>query len=98
MLIDRAAMRRLFRARDLLEHDDAPIADIATAVHISPFHFIRQFDALFGTTPHQYRTQARLDRAKALLARGRSVTETCMEVGFSSVGSFSDMFSRRIGV
>ena len=98
MLIDRAAMRRLCRARDLLEHDDAPIAKIAETVNVSPFHFIRQFDALFGATPHQYRTDARLDRAKALLARGRSVTETCMDVGFSSVGSFSQLFTRRIGV
>jgi hypothetical protein len=26
------------------------------------------------------------------------VTEVCLEVGFSSVGSFSDLFSRRVGV
>ncbi len=99
MLIDRANVRRLCRARELLELDEqTSISEIAARVNVSPFHFIRLFDALFGETPHQYRTRARLDRAKALLARGHTVTETCMEVGFSSVGSFSGLFTRRVGV
>jgi AraC-like DNA-binding protein len=102
MLIDRASLRRLRRARDLLEldEDDAPrpLATIARDVGISQYHFIRQFDAVFGETPHQYRTRARLDRAKQLLADGASVTEACMRVGFSSVGSFSQLFARRVGV
>jgi hypothetical protein len=42
--------------------------------------------------------QFRLDMAKRLLAKGQhSVTEVCMEVGFASLGSFSDLFTRRIG-
>ena len=98
MRIDRDAVRRLAQARDLLEHDDAPIAQVAQRTGISPFHFIRQFDALFGETPHQYRTRARLDRAKQLLRAGASVTETCMELGYSSVGSFSGLFARWVGV
>lgn len=67
-------------------------------MQISPFHFIRQFEAVFGTTPHQFRIQSRLDLAKHLLAKGQhSVTDACMEVGFSSLGSFSTLFTRRIG-
>ena len=66
---------------------------------MSPFHFIRQFQAVFGETPHQLRIQARLERAKHLLALSDySVTDVCMEVGFSSLGSFSDLFSRRVGL
>jgi transcriptional regulator GlxA family with amidase domain len=98
MLIDRLSLRRLCRARDLVETEDRSIAAIARDVGISPFHFIRQFDAVFGETPHQYRTRVRLDRAKRLLAAGASVTDACMEVGFSSLGSFSQLFTRRIGV
>jgi transcriptional regulator GlxA family with amidase domain len=98
MRIDRDALRRLAHARDLLVHDDAPVSQVARSAGISPFHFIRQFDALFGETPHQFRTRARLDRAKQLLRTGASVTETCMELGFSSVGSFSGLFARRVGV
>jgi AraC-like DNA-binding protein len=72
--------------------------DLARELHISPFHFIRQFEAVFGLTPHQFRIQARLDRARHLLAMGEhSVTDVCMEVGFSSLGSFSSLFARRLG-
>jgi AraC-like DNA-binding protein len=75
------------------------IDEVAREAAMSPFHFIRQFSALFGDTPHQYRIEARLDRAKRLLAHGNhSVTDVCMEVGFSSLGSFSDLFARRVGM
>ena len=100
MLLRHEGFRRLCQARERLKAgDDAPtIAELAREVGISPFHFIRQFEALFGTTPHQYRIQARLDWARALLATGRySVTQVCMEVGFSSLGSFSTLFTRRMG-
>ena len=93
---------RLCRARDLLrEVHDSPLTVEAVAREsgMSPFHFIRQFTALFGTTPHQFRIQARIDRAKYLLALGNdSVTEICMDVGFSSLGSFSHLFATRAGV
>jgi len=75
------------------------IRDVAREAAISPFHFIRRFQAVFGETPHQFRIQARLERAKHLLALSDySVTDVCMEVGFESLGSFSDLFARRVGV
>jgi AraC-like DNA-binding protein len=102
MLLRSAAFTNLCRARYLLaEVREQPlwIKDLAREVHMSPFHFIRQFEALFGLTPHQFRIQSRLDQAKLLLAQGNhSVTEVCMEVGFASLGSFSDLFTRRIGM
>jgi AraC-like DNA-binding protein len=102
MLLRHDTFSRLCRARELLENvpwgQPISIKAVARDVGISPFHFIRQFEALFGLTPHQFRIQSRLDQAKLLLAKGRhSVTEVCMEVGFSSLGSFSDLFTRRIG-
>jgi AraC-like DNA-binding protein len=101
MLLRPEGFRRLCRARDLLreQRDPSPsIADLAREVRMSPFHFIRQFEAVFGVTPHQFRIQTRLDAARHLLAAGRhSVTEVCMEVGCSSLGSFSALFTQRIG-
>jgi AraC-like DNA-binding protein len=95
------AFRRLCRARDVLReaHDrPVPIRAVANAAGMSPFHFIRRFQALFGETPHQMRIRCRLDRAKELLALSdRSVTDVCMDVGFTSLGSFSDLFARRVG-
>jgi AraC-like DNA-binding protein len=100
VLIRSATFARLCRARDLLAEVDAPrsIAAVARASAISPYHFIRQFHAVFGVTPHQWRIDRRLERAQALLAAGGSVTDACLDVGFSSVGSFSALFTRRLGV
>ena len=84
----------------LREVHDRPlsIAEVAREAAMSPFHFIRRFESVFGTTPHQFRIQSRLDRAKHLLALSDySVTDVCMEVGFSSLGSFSALFARRFG-
>lgn len=96
-----ALVRRLIRARDRLQ--DAPeiapgLEDLARDVGLSRAHFLRSFTAAFGTTPHAYRTAVRLDRAKRTLARGGSVTEACFDVGFSSLGSFSKLFTTSFGV
>lgn len=100
MLLRHEGFRRLCEARDLLRDvsDDAPtVARVAATVGMSRAHFISQFEALFGLTPHQYRIAARLVLARELLAGGRSVTDVCLDVGFTSLGSFSRLFARRVG-
>jgi AraC-like DNA-binding protein len=101
MLLRHEGFRRLCHARDLLREsrETSPtIEQLARDVGISPFHFIRQFDAVFGVTPHQFRIASRLEHAKQLLAGGEySVTDVCMEVGFASLGSFSTLFAQRVG-
>ena len=101
MLLKPAVFRGLCRARDLLHGvPERPLSveEVACEAGISPFHFIRQFEAVFGETPHQFRIRSRLELARRLLAAGNhSVTDVCVEVGFSSLGSFSDLFTRRIG-
>lgn len=99
-MLTSAAFTRLCRARDRLRDDFEPLSirDVARESAMSPFHFIRRFQAVFGETPHQFRIRARLERAKYLLATSNySVTDVCMEVGFTSLGSFSDLFARRVG-
>ena len=100
-MIAGSGFTNLCRARDLLrEVHDQPVSirAIARESAMSPYHFIRQFTAVFGETPHQFRIQARLDRARHLLALSDySITDVCMEVGFSSLGSFSSLFLRRFG-
>ena len=101
-MLTRDSFARLCRARDLLrEVEDRPwtVEEVARAAAMSPFHFIRQFNALFGDTPHQFRVRARLDRARQMLAvEDQSVTGVCMELGYSSVSSFSTLFARRVGM
>ena len=53
----------------------------------------------YGETPHEFLTRLRLERSKTLLALGsHNVTEACFEVGFSSLGYFSALFSHRMGL
>lgn len=96
-----AMLIRIERARQQLADAEAAlesIAQVAQDAGLSTFHFIRRFSAVFGDTPHQFRMRVRLDRARELLALGEgSVTEVCMALGFSSLGSFSASFCRRFG-
>jgi AraC-like DNA-binding protein len=88
------------RARAALEDLDADVtvASLASASHLSRSQFIARYRALFGDTPHQTRIRARLEHAKWLLATTHlTVTQTCMAVGFLSLGSFSALFRRRSG-
>ncbi len=65
---------------------------------MSTAHFSRQFRAAYGETPYAYLMTRRIERAKALLRRGDlSVTEVCLAVGCSSLGSFSARFSELVG-
>ncbi len=95
-------LSRLCHARDLLrdwEDDPLPVSAVARASGLTRFHFIRLFKAIFGETPHQYRLRAQIEKAKELLIlTDLSVTDICMAVGFSSLGSFSALFSHRVGV
>jgi AraC-like DNA-binding protein len=95
-------LSRLCHARDLLrDWEDEPLSvmAVARASGLTRFHFIRLFKAIFGETPHQYRSRAQVEKAKHLLILSDlSITDVCMAVGFSSLGSFSALFSRRVGM
>ena len=90
----------LRRARDFIDRSYALSLDvpaIARAALMSPAHFSRKFRAAYGETPYTYLMTRRIERAKALLRQGASVTETCMAVGCTSLGSFSARFTEIVG-
>ena len=75
--------------------DVAALARIACA---SEAHFIRTFRATFGETPHRYLQRRRVERSMFLLRESdRSVTDICLDVGFSSLGTFSRTFREIVG-
>jgi AraC-like DNA-binding protein len=93
--------RRMLRARDAMDRryaDPLDVPALARIAHVSPAHFIRTFRATFGETPHRYLQRRRVERAMALLvSTDRSVTDICMSVGFSSLGTFSRTFREIVG-
>ena len=93
--------RRMLRARDAMDRTYAQPLDIpavARIAHVSQAHFIRVFRATFGETPHRYLQRRRVERAMFLLGQTkRDITEICLEVGFTSLGTFSRTFSEIVG-
>ena len=93
--------RRLLRARDAMDRRYAEPLDVPTlarVAHVSEAHFIRTFRATFGETPNRYLQRRRVERAMFLLRSvDRSVTDICMDVGFSSLGTFSRVFREIVG-
>ncbi|MGV9312770.1 helix-turn-helix transcriptional regulator [Streptomyces sp. NPDC003691] len=94
-------LARLRRARDTMDRDYAQPLDVPALARIalmSAGHFSRSFRAAYGETPYNYLMTRRIERAKVLLRRGDlSVTEVCMAVGCTSLGSFSSRFTELVG-
>jgi AraC-like DNA-binding protein len=93
--------RRLLRARDAMDRAYAEplnVPAVAAVAHISEAHFIRSFRAVFGETPHRYLQRRRVERSMFLLREtNRSITDICLDVGFSSLGTFSRTFREVVG-
>jgi AraC-like DNA-binding protein len=96
-----ADLAHLRRSRDFIDRNFAHPLDVpamASAALMSTAHFSRRFREVYGETPYTYLMTRRIERAKALLRQGTSVTETCVAVGCTSLGSFSSRFSEIVGV
>lgn len=95
-----ADLAHLRRARDFMDREYAGPLDVpamARAAHMSPAHFSRRFRATYGETPYSYLMTRRIERAKWLLRQGLSVTDACITVGCTSLGSFSSRFTEIVG-
>ena len=99
--MDRSDLVLLRRARDQMDREYArplDVAAIARTALMSPGHFSRSFREAYGETPYSYLMTRRIERAMTLLRRGdMSVTDVCMAVGCTSLGSFSSRFAELVG-
>lgn len=90
------------KARDFMDRcyaEPLDLGQIAAAAGYSRFHFVRAFRAAYGDPPGRYLTRRRVERAQDLLRSANlTVTEVCHLVGFSSLGSFSSLFTELVGM
>ncbi|MGH3829131.1 MAG: helix-turn-helix transcriptional regulator [Pseudonocardiaceae bacterium] len=79
--------------------DTHSLPSLARSAPLSPFHFHRVFRQLTASTPARFLAALRMAEAKRLLATTSiSVTDICMQVGYSSLGTFSTQFTRLVGI
>jgi AraC-like DNA-binding protein len=101
VVVPASLLPHLRNARDLADRDYRSPLDLdalAGAAHVSKYHFARCFTDTYGETPMRYLTRRRIERAQDLLRSvNLDVTEVCMMVGFTSLGSFSSRFRELVG-
>jgi AraC-like DNA-binding protein len=99
---DVALARRMRLARDVMDRDWAKPLDlgkVAAAAGYSRFHFVRLFRLTYGESPGQYLSRRRIERAKDMLRSANlTITEICMLVGFTSLGTFCSRFKQQVGL
>ncbi len=92
------AAPRLHRVVDhIRSHLDVGLSlrDLADVARMDVYRFVREFKEATGLPPHRYVTQARIDRAKALLReRALSISEIALRTGFATPSHFSTTFRR----
>ena len=95
-------LARLRRVRDRIDREYAQPLDVealARDAHMSAGHLSRQFRAAYGESPYAYLLTRRLERAAALLrSTDRSISDICLSVGLTSLGSFTTSFTRTFGL
>jgi AraC family transcriptional regulator len=84
----------------ILTNYSSPITlnDMAARALLNPQHFLRMFRDCYGTTPHRFLTDTRLEAARQLLVETEQpVSAICRQTGFESLSSFSGLFRQHFG-
>jgi AraC-like DNA-binding protein len=72
---------------------------LAEEAKLSPFHFLRTFAAVTGTTPHQYMRRMKLRAAAVRLSSSETkIVDVAFESGFGDVSNFNRAFRAEFGV
>ena len=94
--------KRLNASRDYIaDNYQAPLSlpDMAKCSFMSPYHFLRVFKQVYGETPNEFMMRLRIEKAKnMLITENLRVSEICEKVGYVSLGSFSSLFLKQVGM
>ena len=95
------ARMELRRAKERIDCDPVTplcLADLARESGLSKYQSLRGFTRLTGLPPHAYQTQRRLELARAMIARGSSLSEAATAAGFADQSHLHRTFVRRFGI
>jgi len=91
-------VRRVCALLDAHAGERVTLEAIAAHVHVSPFHLQRVFKTVLGMTPREYQDARRVERFKASLERGATVTAAMHDAGFGSSSRLYESAGRRLGM
>ena len=92
-------LNRLFEYMDANLGSELRLADLASQVGLSPFHFVRSFRSETGMTPHQWLVRRRICQAKTLLTKSDlSIASVAAAIGYASQSAMTTAFSRLVGL
>lgn len=89
------------RAKELLQSrlaEPPSLEELAAAVNLSPFHFVRVFRRATGMPPHTWLVQQRIAQARALLREGCLPLDVATRLGFADQSHLSRQFKQVYGV
>ena len=93
-----ARVTRTVRRIEQHPHVRLTLASLAHDAELSPYHFLRTFERLTGSTPHQYILRTRLREAALRLAsESTKVLDLAFDCGFGDVSNFNRTFRAEFG-
>ena len=97
--LDRARLDRVCEFIEARLTGAIALDEIAACVHLSPWHFARQFRDATSLAPYQYVLSRRMELAKRLLMTTQcSVRDIACDIGFENQGHFRRQFRAHVGV
>jgi YesN/AraC family two-component response regulator len=96
--VDQRFMTQLEKVvSDNLANADFELEDISRQLYLSKKQLQRKIKALTGLSPMEFLRHRRIAQACVLLQQGRTITDVCYSVGFSSQSYFSTCFKQQMG-
>jgi AraC-like DNA-binding protein len=94
-------LRKLYQVRKKITdhlHMNFSLARLAAEAGINPKLLNEEFHQVFGLSVHEFRTRAKMERARQLLARSdRLIYQIAEAVGYKNSTHFSAAFKRNFG-
>lgn len=94
-----ARVTRVVRRIETYPNGSHNLRSLAGEARLSPYHFLRTFETVTGTTPHQYLLRARLRRAAIRVSNEPTkILDIALDSGFGDVSNFNRHFRAEFGV
>ncbi|MGZ8510857.1 MAG: helix-turn-helix domain-containing protein [Chitinophagaceae bacterium] len=78
--------------------EEISLQQLASLVHLNPFHLLRVFKKIIGVSPYEYLLIIRSEHARQLLRSGYKVQDAALEAGFYDTSHFNRVFRKIAGM